>query len=301
MITISYDQGLTSVDNWEAVLQLPNFVAKLDHKSNPLDTIRGRYQLKPEVHCGLKSCNKPHERGYIVTTKTGLTTNIGQYCGKTHFGVDFVTLAKKFDRDIEEKEMRELLTSFSFRIDELEDKLNEMRRKSKGADWIHKRVAELQTPGNNVPDRVIRTLREMIRNGSATLTKERDATAEEIEVLRATGQRITTPHFVHDPVGSIAGFQALYPDNDLRNLLVLQIEEVLREFKTMNIDVLSHDQLKRWSKWAGSVESILEKAATAMQYGLALLTSDNLEQFNQVMNGDDIRHFRQFLVSLKEE
>lgn len=301
MITISNELGLVTVESWDAVLQLPNFVPKLDHETNPLDSIRGRYQIKAEVHCGLKSCNQPHEHGYIVTTKTGLTTNIGQYCGKKYFGVDFVTMAKKYDRDIEEKEMRERLTSFSFRIDELEDSINAMRRLPKGADWIHKRTSELQSRGNGVPDRVIRILGDLVRSGSSMLARDRRATDEEIEELRAIGQRISTPHYIQEPVGEIAGIQALYPDNDLRQLLVIDIEQELRTFKTKNIDVLTHEELKRWSKWVGSVETTMERAAAAINYAQALLTRENLEQINQVLKGGEIKQFRPFLTRLEGE
>ena len=37
--------------------------------------------------CGLKSCHHKHKKGFIIRTLCGAFFNIGQDCGKTHFGV----------------------------------------------------------------------------------------------------------------------------------------------------------------------------------------------------------------------
>ncbi len=78
----------------------------MNSSEHQLEAIIGRYSFLDKIKCGLSNCHTPHGRGYIVTTKAGLQTNIGKDCGKTYFGVDFETLPKKFDRDMTAAESR---------------------------------------------------------------------------------------------------------------------------------------------------------------------------------------------------
>lgn len=298
MIIINTDLGLVTVERWDEVLALPNYTPDLDSKQHELSAIIGRYLFRDKVRCGLSNCHTSHEKGYVVTTKSGAVTNIGKDCGARYFGVDFEDMTRKFDRDLHEREMREQLTSFSFQIELLEDRLHEVRRTERGADWIHKNLNSLQTIGGHVPEEVVRRLGAMVRSGSGKLTRPREATAVEIEAARATGAKISTPHYVDEPIGEIVGIQAMYPDYDLRKLLVIEIDENLKEFKTKNIDTLTYDQLKRWVKWQVGIERVLDSVREAILYGQHLLTRENLGQFNQVLSKSEMEQFRDFLKGL---
>lgn len=298
MITINTDRGLINVNSWDDVLTIAGYTPNLDPAEHELSSIIGRYLFRDRVHCGLSNCHTPHERGYVVTTKSGAVTNIGKDCGTKYFGVNFEDLSRKFDRDVNEKEMRERLSTFAFGIEELEDKLHQIRNAPHGADWINKRVSNLQTRGGNVPDDVIRRLAEMVRTGSGVLTKPREASSEEIEALRATGARIAKPHYIEEPVGDIEGFEALYPEFNLRKLLVLNIDEKLRDFKKLNEDTMTYEQLKYWTKWIGSIDNTIDTVIEAINHGQRLLTNDNLMQFNKVLTRADIDLFRGFLKTL---
>lgn len=298
MIIINTDLGLVKVEHWDEVLALPNYTADLDSNQHELSTIIGRYLFRDKVRCGLSNCHTQHEKGYVVTTKSGAVTNIGKDCGARYFGVDFEDMTRKFDRDLHEREMREQLASFSFRIESLEDRLHEIRRAEKGADWIHKRLHALQTISNETPGEVVRRLSSMVRAGSGTLSRQREATAAEREAARATGAKISMSYYVEEPIGEIVGIQAMYPDYDLRKLLVIEIDENLKEFKTMNIDTLTYDQLKRWVKWQFGIERVLDSVREAILFGQRLLTRENLGQFNQVLSKSEMEQFRCFLKGL---
>ncbi|MEF9443407.1 hypothetical protein OWT26_25875 [Burkholderia sp. 1A5] len=107
LITINTDKQLIRVDTWDAILERAGFTNDLDPKQHELKAIIGRYAFRDKLRCGLSSCHTPHNRGYIVVTKSGLETNIGKDCGKTHFGVDFNDMSRQFERDVTEKENRE--------------------------------------------------------------------------------------------------------------------------------------------------------------------------------------------------
>lgn len=298
MITINTDHGLVNVNSWEDVINIAGFNPNLDSSKHKLSTIIGRYLLPEQTACGLKKCHKKHAKGYVVSTESGAVTNIGKDCGKKYFGVDFEDLSKKFDRDLDEKEMRERLATFSFGLEDLEARIKEMRGSTYGADWVYKRVIALQTRGRNVPDDVINLISGMVRTGTGTLIRPRFATPEEIDRFREMGVRIKDPHIIEEQVGLIAGFEALYPEYDLKKILILDLEENINKFKALNQDMLTFEGLKHWSKWIGTIDSTLDKAEEAINHGQRLLLKDNLIQFNQVLKRADCDLFKGFLKTL---
>lgn len=301
MITLNSEQGLIDVESWEDVESLPGFVDNLNPSKHKLDSIIGRYLFKDKVRCGLSDCHTPHSRGYIVTTKEGLSTNIGKDCGKTHFGVEFEDLSRKLDRDITEKNNRDRLGSFSFQVEEIERAISDLRQRPRGADWVYKKTRPLVTIGKGCPDVIVRRISEMVKNGTSILTIEREATSAELDALEAMGQKVQRPHVVSEPVADIAGLQALYPENDLKTLLVLDLEHKLHEFKEKDIDSLSYEELRRWTKWADSIENTLETATIAVMLGGDLLSQSNLEPFSMLLVWqEDKSLFRGYLKGVEE-
>jgi hypothetical protein len=300
VITLNSEQGLINVESWEDIENRPGFITNLNPSEHQLESIIGRYLFKEKIRCGLSNCHTPHAKGYIVKTKGGQSTNIGKDCGKKYFGVDFEELSKKFDRDIKEKEYREQLYSFSFQIEELERTICDLRKKERGADWVYKKTRPLVSTGKDCPEVIVRQLSKMLRAGTNILSVQREATHEEIQTLEAMQNRkVLHPHFVEDPIAEIVGIQTLYPENDLKELLVRELEENLQVFKSKDIDTLSFDELRHWSKWVNSVENILEKSTIAVSLGNTLLSRSNLEPFNQIlMQRNDIVLFRSYLKGL---
>lgn len=302
MITLNSEQGLTTVESWEDIESRPGFVTDLNPSDHKLDSIIGRYMFKDKIRCGLSNCHTPHAKGYIAATKDGLSTNIGKDCGKRYFGVDFETMAKKFDRDITEVENRSRLCGFSLQVEEIERVLSDLRQKPRGADWVYKKTRPLVSVGKGCPEEVVRRISAMLKNGTNTLTSEREATSSEIDALEAMqGRKLQRPYVISESVADISGLQALYPENDLKALLVLDLEANLREFKEKDIDSLTYDELRRWAKWTDSVDSTMERATNAVLLGGDLLTQPNLEPFSRVlMKHENNSLFRAYLRGLRE-
>lgn len=302
MITLNTEQGLENFENWEDIESRPGFVSNLNPSDHKLDSIIGNYVFKEKIRCGLSNCHTPHAKGYIVTTKGGLSTNIGKDCGKTYFGVEFDILAKKFKRDRTEKENRIRLDSFSFQIEELEQTISDLRQKEHGADWVYKKSRPLVSASNECPHEIVRRISVMVKTGTNILSVEREATKSEIELQEAMqNQKIRHPYIIEEPIAEIAGTQSLFPENDLRALLVIDLEQTLKEFNAMDIDSLSFDELRHWTKWVDSVENTLEKAKAAVAIGNSLLSRSNLEPFNQILTkNEDINLFRLYLKGLNK-
>lgn len=301
MITLSKDNGFVKVERWEDIESLPGFVSNLNPSEHKLKAIIGRYIFKDYIKCGLSNCHTPHGKGYIATTMDGMSINIGKDCGKKYFGVDFESLSNKFDRDFAEAENRERLWSFSFQIEEIEDKINNLRQGKKGADWVYKQSQPLLRPGSGCPDEIVRRVSTMIKARTNTLTHQREATESEIEIAEVqAGRRVQRPYFVEESIAEIAGFEVLYPENNLKNLLIDDFETNLKSFKSKNIDILSFEELRNCVKWTGSVENLIETARKLTTLGSKLLSKENLEPFTRLSKTrDDIALFRSYLKSLE--
>lgn len=142
----------------------------------------------------------------------------------------------------------------------------------------------------------------MIKTGTNILSIQREATQKEIEAIEAVqGRKIQRPHVVEDRIAEISGIQALHSENNLKKLLVFDLEETLKVFKSKDIDSLSFDELRHWTKWVGSIENTLERATTVVTLGNALLSRSNLEPFNRILTKrEDINLFRSYLKGLHE-
>lgn len=302
MITLNTNKGLVRVEGWDEIEVRPGFVRDLNPAEHKLESIIGRYLFKQKIRCGLSNCHTPHAKGYIVVTADGHETNIGKDCGKTYFGVDFEALSKKFDRDTTAAENRERLKSFSFQLEELEHKIAELRRSKYGADWVHKHTRPLLNQNGGCPEEILRRISSMIKTRSNVLSMQRQATEREVENLEAIERRkFSRPHYIDVPIAELIGIEALYPENDLRNLLVLDLETNVKEFREKDIDVLTYEELGHWAKWISSVDITIEKATSVVSQGRKLLGTKNLEPFLRILSSQaDITNFQNFLKRLNE-
>ena len=284
MIVLGNQRELVRVETWEDITTRPGFDGNLNPANQELASIIGQYGFKDRVPCGLSNCHTPHQRGYIVVTKDGHETNIGKDCGKNYFGVDFEELSAKFTRDMREKENREKLWSLLFRLEDVNELVSSIRADEFGADWVHKQLVALFHP-KNLPSKILMRLNLLKRTGDSRLVRDREASEEEASNLeQIAGRRLERPHYIQETVGTIAGLDALYLENDLRSLLVVDLEENLKTFAGLDIDSLSYEQLAKWSKWIGTIEATVDRAKSAVDSGRKLLTRQNLIQFSDALD-----------------
>ena len=302
MITINSDKGFIKVENWEDIESRPGFEKDLNPAKKKLQSIIGRYIFKDKIRCGLSNCHTPHSKGYIATTVDGVETNIGKDCGKKYFGVDFEVLSKKFDRDITEQENREKLWNFNFKLDDLEQDINQIRKSNKGADWANKAVTKILTRSSGCPDDVIHILKSMVKTRNNVLSIQREASAEEMDDIEAIQQiKIDRdePHYIDEPVAEIVGLEALYPENNLRDLLIIDIENTIKKFKGEDIDQLSYEELREYSKWIGTIENKIDEANIIIGQARKFFTEANLKPFLKILkNENDISMYRQYLRNI---
>lgn len=301
MIILNRDKELVTIESWDDITGRPGFNGSLNPEAHQLESIIGRYAFREYVPCGLSNCHTPHGKGYIVATKDGQETNIGKDCGRNYFGVDFETLSAKFDRDMQEKEYRDKVFSFIFRIDEVAASIEQLRGGANGGNWVYKASRPLIEGGKDVPVAVVRRIAQMIRTGDPILTKEREATEDEAKQMERQARRgLPRPQYVSEPFAEVSGLDALYSENNLKDLLVLQLAEPLKELDGIDADALDFNGARKWARWIGEVDGKLARAAAAIERGRLLLTAANLRPFADAtdLSTEGVTQFENYLKTL---
>ena len=303
MIILNTERGFIEVESWEDIKSLPGFVENLNPAEHELEAAIGFYPFKYKVNCGLTTCHQPHMKGFIVKTKNGILTNIGKDCGKTHFGVEFETLTKQLDRAYKESENRKKLDSFKSYIEVLEDNINGLRLQDKGANWVYRNTNELIKVGGDCNEIIVRKIIEMAKARVSTLTLSTEATEEEIRILEASQSRqIQRPHIITKNIAEITGLSVFYPENNLKDILVLDLQKQLSLFKTKPVDLMTYSELQTWVKFVDSIENKLETVKRSIKAGLNLLGIGNLKPFSALLiKPEDKKKFLSFISNLTSD
>jgi hypothetical protein len=289
LITLNLNQGLVKVASWDDIESLPGYKSDLSPKNYKLKEIIGRYIFKDYVRCGLSTCHTPHGKGYIVTTTEGAVTNIGKDCGKKHFGVEFETLSKKLELDIRVANYRETLGSFMMQLESYAQKLDKLRSGDAGADKVYKNLNTLMQRTSDCPESVVLQLRKCVRERNTEITRSRLATEQEIEDIEAIENRtIERPHYLSEPVATLAGISCLYPENDLREKIVVDLQSNLKKIETLDIDKANTSVLKHWSDWVGQFDNKIENVEEIISSAHRFLDLNNLKKLKCVLTNDSV-------------
>lgn len=95
---MSVDEDPIHFQSVEEFTSRPSYVSPLRIASEELEKISGKYIFPFEIACSLNGCTRPHKRGFIIRTKSGLETNCGHQCGKREFDVDWDELHARFEK-----------------------------------------------------------------------------------------------------------------------------------------------------------------------------------------------------------
>lgn len=299
MIVLNTGKELVRLESWDDIEGRPGYSNELDPSQHKLSSIIGQYAFQAQIRCGLSNCHTPHNRGYLVVTQSGRETNIGKDCGKRYFGVDFENLAVRFDRDMREKLARENVGNFLLRLDETQRRLKDVLEGDRGGTWVYRTSRPLIEPARGVPSDIVRAVGTMLKTGQSLLMKDRLATERETQIAEAGGNRLKRPHMIAEPVAEIRGLDALREENDLRQLLMIDLDTNLKALEGSNVDTMQPADVARWSKWVNAVDASFDRAEAAIRSGRELLTVENLRPFEQILeHPGDVQRFEVFLKSL---
>ena len=284
MITLNRERGFEQIESWQQVLELPGFTSQLDHSKNKLKEIIGRYLFLEKVQCGLTSCHQPHGRGFIVTTVSGEVTNIGKDCGSTHFGVEFDEYSRVFTQKLKDYENRQSIASFLFGIERHEADIEELRTQGKGANWVFHTSRQLTTRLKGCPDTIVAEMGKLVRSRSGDIRVTRVATDDELEKMDAMeGRRVRRPQYIDEFKGTVRGIECLYPEFDIREILILDLKENMGALACFDVDQATSRELTHWSKWCQEFDQKLDRAKEAVRSGRELLSRENLAPLYELL------------------
>ena len=296
MITLNTERGFEQVETWEEILELPGFKVDLDPGRERLKEIIGRYIFREKIPCGLSVCRQPHGRGYIVTTESGKVTNIGNVCGKNHFGVKFDEYSKIFRRALLDHQNREAIASFQ--LDKHLAEISKIRCEHRGADWVYRTTRALVERNRGCPDIIVSEIGKMVRGRSGEIRIFRLANEEEAKELEVyAGRSLPRPQYIEEAKGLLRGIECLYHEYNIREILILDVEPHLAKLGDINIDEASSGELKLWAKWCQEYEEKLERVRNAVSAGRVLLKRDNLEQLAEhISDRNELASFENWLA-----
>lgn len=299
MITLKKDRELVRLENWSQLEEMAGFLSGLNPNEMELKEIIGRYSGEHgTVQCGLTNCRTPHSKGYIVVTTTGNITNIGKDCGKNYFGVDFETMSNQLNKDLDDQENREYISHFIF--SDFNSIHNWIVTTKKDISDLNRALTTLKT-GKNIPNVIKTKLNNMIKTQNHQLTIDRELTDEEKKALDYMKENSPkkSSKFTTQIIGNVVGLEALYLENDLKKLLIDELETELNQIQLSKIDSLSSIKLKALAKFIGTIPTQKKKIETAINFGKQFLTHKNLIMFEKVLDSNDDKElWRSFLSSI---
>ncbi len=286
------DRELVRVASWEEIEQLPGFTLGVNPTEHKLSQIIGSYAFVERRPCGLTTCRQPHGNGYIATTVAGPITNLGKDCGKTHFGLEWTLERKRFDAEVTRQLYKEQLRLFGAQSPAIESRVERLRSGGQAANWVLTNVSALKNQTRVSPS-VVALLSDMVRRRAASITRVRSKSDAEMQ-LDPAGSR-----YVDEQVAILRGFEVLFPENDLRELVAVQLVQKTKEFLALDTDLLPANELKKWAKWAATVDQTLMQAETAVESGQVFFTKENLRPLcEKISSGKDKEQFSEFLKKL---
>lgn len=299
MIVLNNEREILEVESWEQITERYSFRQNLDPQEHELASIIGQYAFPEKVQCGLSNCRTPHNKGYLVVTKSGHETNIGGDCGRNYFGVEFADMASRFDTDIRNKRARAQLQNFRERIPEIRERIQKIREGAEGADALYRAAhVWMEWKRGQVPAALVRALASIVKERRTRIIFQREATEEEIQSIEArTTKSVSRPHYIEESSNEIQGIEALYPENNLRSILIVELSEKLRAFEEFKIDTAQPREITPWTRWVSEVDANLTRAEELLPKYRQFLSADNLNAFWPLLSQDEATEYTQYLAA----
>jgi len=249
--------------------------------------ILGEYTF-PEtkmIPCGIQGCRTPHMRGFLVVTTDGLETNIGNVCGKKHLGVNFQEKRTAYRQKQSEVRNVEQIVEVKQQLEKLQPSLDDLEIRSG-------RVARLKIFVNKAHPQLARLILGRAKLSKINLFKT--VLMDEAEAQRQYSHEVEPDSkgnlepFEHwfvrrrptksAPAGVLAGLS--FWKYDLHQLLRQNILNTVKELNSLddvNIARLPLSELRRYAKWAQTLEHRIDDANLVVLEGERFFSGDNIE------------------------
>lgn len=277
MIRISKDgKTLVSIESWEGLTERPGFRKVVEAQEGDLDDIIGYYDLRPLGQCGLKGCRHWHYRGLLVVLKDGTETNVGNVCGRRHFGVAWTDMKDRLIVALNAQRHREHITTTQALVPSLIDRLKRLREgKLQAAECyekMHSRMTRL------FDDDTAKALRLMAKTGDGKVTREIKVSREERQLTVGKLER----DYRQEVVYIIPGIKGATSYLKLAPRRFADLIQELHEFRQLDADTLCDKELKAHHRWANRIESRISDLEDVLTDCQRFLVRTNIQEINRL-------------------
>jgi hypothetical protein len=262
---------LVKVATWSEMYQRIGFQQYADPKSIQLKEIIGWYSFDIKGPCGLTSCRTEHLRGFIVDLGGSKETNIGNVCGKKHFGVIFKQLKEAFRLERNAQQFREDIAARQSEALALLARLQHLREGEYQADDCYRKMNKQMS--QLFDEQTSRALRRKAQRNDNRIIRSVALTADEKDLGLGFGR---DEEFREELVGVVNGIQATntYARLSPRRLDTFQAE--IEAFAALDAENLTHKQLQEHGRWLSRLDKTFEDLDETLADCQRFLVPENL-------------------------
>ncbi|GAA6578881.1 hypothetical protein AF22_02538 [Klebsiella pneumoniae CHS 66] len=280
---------IIEISDWEVVRQRENFHENVDLKDKKLFKIIGSYELQDKRTCGITSCHKAHNRGYIVATEDGIETNIGNDCGFKYFNVAFNDLTNLFLRNLKNEQRKLSLFKAIAKISEWRKKADLLKEGEFNIDWAIKNIELIKNP--SVIGRYASTeLKRMASTSTTKVTISRVASKKEADIQEVFDRKYaeSEEQTVEVAIGSVEHVDCLLEQNDLRQAFYMSVTKVMKELMFCNPSTMSSPAMAKLVLKVNNIEFNLNFSSERLEAARRFLKKENLQPIYDKMYQMDI-------------
>lgn len=275
------EKGWVKFESWEEFTAMAGYIPEINPKVSGLKEVIGSYREPEFKTCCISSCHTKHYRGYIVSTDDGHMTNIGVNCGNKHFGIDFEHMRYRLDRDVKSQLYREMVDTAQNKVADWQQKCEALKP---SASALIKQNRQLHNRDNGLPDYINQELANLMRAQDNMLTRTRNATEEEKEIGRTTGSPIEV---ITENIGILNGLSGIRSIDDIRKILILDLEVKLKELTEIDIDSASDKDVEDLAKWVGEVDSKIGLVSSIIDSCNLFFDKENISLLAEISENSD--------------
>lgn len=245
----------------------PDFHPSLDQRAHALDRVLSDYHFPNNVPCGLSTCHRAHQTGFLVRTRSGLETAIGHICGRNIFGEEVWDLAAaKYVRERKRLDLLARAQEIQSSASSIDQAVEAVMADRFGVRWVRDvRQAFTTLLGDGLCD----DLRIAHKRRSLDVTQARERSAADMDRLAEANKRhreaFRTETIVVGHLSS-AEWLAFEFTRTLRD----ELQAELKDFLGVNPALLPtpslRQRLKKFDGWEKRISDARAAARTAVEF-----------------------------------
>jgi hypothetical protein len=210
----------------------------------------------------------------LVVTESGFETNIGQDCGRTHFGEEVFSSARSdYQKRRDRADLLNRARALQAAAPAIDAQIKDFAWRPFGGKWTRKVESEL---GGLLGQPLVDSLGIASLRGELEVRQSRRRSDDEIEELMALSRGATRDSvtYASEMLGTLEPMPWI--GFDFRQKLMVELLEPLKAFGLIDLEQVPTPKLRSALKQFDGHEKLLKDAVSAADSALRFLAEDNL-------------------------